>query len=128
MSHATAHEWLHSEGLRTQSTGNCTHKHLHHCTSLDSVRTGTISQVIQLKRESGCPIMVTGGTERGHAPGHFSHGNGYKLDISPNACINHYITKNHRKAGTRADGAQLYRSHSGTIFANESDHWDILFR
>jgi hypothetical protein len=128
MSHTTATGWLKSAGLRTQSTGNCTSKHMRHCTSLDKVRTGTIARVIALKQQSRCPIMVTGGTESGHAPGHYSHGNGYKLDISHNRCIDRYITKNHRKAGVRSDGARLYRSRSGTTFADESDHWDILFR
>lgn len=128
MSHATANGWLKSAGLRTKSTGNCTSKHMHHCTSLDRIRTGTIAKAIKLKQRSGCPIMVTGGTERGHAPGHFSHGNGYKLDISHNACIDRHIMKNHDKAGIRSDGATIYKSKSGTTFFDESDHWDILFR
>ncbi|MCK2214158.1 hypothetical protein MF672_010190 [Actinomadura sp. ATCC 31491] len=128
MSHAIANGWLRSAGLRTKSTGNCASKHQHHCTSLDKVRTGTVARIIQLKQESRCPIMVTGGTEEGHAPGRFSHGNGYKLDISHNSCIDHYITKNHKKSGVRGDGARLYRSASGTTFADEIDHWDILFR
>jgi hypothetical protein len=128
MSHALATDWLRSGGVRMKSTGNCSSKHVHHCTSLDSVRTGTIARMIELKRESGCPIMVTGGTEAGHAPGQYSHGNGYKIDISHNACVDRYITRYHAKAGVRSDGARLYRSGSGTVFANESDHWDILFR
>ncbi|MCF6472713.1 hypothetical protein FAF44_30590 [Nonomuraea sp. MG754425] len=128
MTHATASGWLESAGLRTKSTGNCASKHGRRCTSLDSVRTGTVARAIELKRESGCPIMVTGGTERGHAPGHFSHGNGYKLDISHNDCIDRHITKNHHKAGVRGDGARLYKSDSGTTFADEHSHWDILFR
>ncbi|GAA4936400.1 hypothetical protein HD597_010397 [Nonomuraea thailandensis] len=128
MSHATANGWLKSAGLRTKSTGNCTSKHMHHCTSLDRIRTGTIAKAIKLKQRSGCPIMVTGGTERGHAPGHFSHGNGYKLDISHNACIDRHIMKNHDKAGVRSDGATIYKSKAGTTFFDESDHWDILFR
>jgi hypothetical protein len=128
LSHATANGWLKSAGLRTQSTGNCVSKHMHHCTSLDKVRTGTVAKAIELKRESGCPIMVTGGTERGHAPGQFSHGNGYKLDISHNACIDRHIQKHSDKAGVRSDGARIYKSSSGTTFFDESDHWDILFR
>ncbi|MEV0613380.1 hypothetical protein AB0I81_08630 [Nonomuraea sp. NPDC050404] len=128
MSHATANGWLKSAGLRTQSTGNCVSKHMHHCTSLDKVRTGTVAKAIELKRKSGCPIMVTGGTERGHAPGQFSHGNGYKLDISHNACIDRHIAKHSDKAGVRSDGARIYKSSSGTTFFDESDHWDILFR
>ncbi|MEW9550129.1 hypothetical protein [Nonomuraea sp. NPDC050783] len=128
VSHVTADGWLRNAGLRTRSTGHCTSKRQHHCTSLDKVRTGTVARIIQLKRDSHCPIMVTGGTEEGHAPGRYSHGNGYKLDISHNTCIDRYITRNHRKAGVRGDGSRLYRSASGTTFADEVDHWDILFR
>ncbi|MEV0233823.1 hypothetical protein [Nonomuraea sp. NPDC050786] len=128
MTHAIASGWLKSGGVRTKSSGNCTSKYVHRCTSLDSVRTGTIAGIMELKRESKCPIMVTGGTEAGHAPGVYSHGNGYKLDISHNSCVDPYITKNYAKAGVRSDGAPLYRSDSGTIFADESSHWDILFR
>ncbi|MFC4015827.1 hypothetical protein ACFOY2_52060 [Nonomuraea purpurea] len=128
MSHRTASGWLKNAGLGTKSTGACSSKHMRHCTSFDSVRAGTIARVIELKQASGCPIMVTGGTEEGHAPGQYSHGNGYKLDISHNTCIDRHITKNHQKAGVRSDGARLYRSASGTTFADESSHWDILFR
>ncbi|MEV6150400.1 hypothetical protein AB0L53_08670 [Nonomuraea sp. NPDC052129] len=128
MSHALAADWLRDEGLRTHSSGHCTNKQVYHCTSLEDVRTSTISRVIGIKRQSGCPVMVTGGTEAGHAPGPYSHGNGYKLDITHNPCIDRYVTKNHEKSGTRGDGAALYRSPSGTVFADEVDHWDILFR
>ncbi|MFG1962166.1 hypothetical protein [Nonomuraea sp. NPDC049028] len=128
MSHALAADWLRDEGLRTHSSGHCTNKQVYRCTSLEDIRTSTISRVIGIKRQSGCPVMVTGGTEAGHAPGPYSHGNGYKLDITHNPCIDRYITKNHEKSGTRGDGAALYRSPSGTVFADEVDHWDILFR
>ncbi|MFI9595661.1 hypothetical protein [Nonomuraea sp. NPDC052265] len=128
MTHALAARWLKSSGLRTKSSGNCTSRYMHHCTSLDSVRAGTIARIIDLKHDSGCPVMVTGGTEAGHAAGQYSHGNGYKLDITHNACIDRYITRHHRKAGVRGDGSALYRSATGTVFANESSHWDILFR
>jgi hypothetical protein len=128
LSHANASRWLKEAGLRWRSTGNCTDKRLRHCTSLDSVRTSTVSGLIELKQRSGCPLVVTGGTEAGHAPGPWSHGAGYKADISPNQCIDRYITKNYDQAGVRSDGSRLYRSSSGTIFADEGDHWDILFR
>lgn len=128
MSHFSATTLLRKAGLHVHSSGNCTSKHRHTCTSLESVRAGTIADVLTLKQRSGCPITVTGGTERGHAPGRYSHGNGYKLDISHNSCIDRYITANARKAGRRGDGSALYRDSSGTIYANEGTHWDILFR
>lgn len=128
LSHASASRWLKGAGLRWRSTGNCSNKRLRYCTSLDSVRTSTVSGLIELKRRSGCPVMVTGGTEAGHAPGRLSHGAGYKADISHNQCIDRYITKNYDRTGMRSDGSPLYRTPSGSIYADEGDHWDILFR
>ncbi|MFG1697576.1 hypothetical protein [Nonomuraea sp. NPDC049309] len=127
MSHTTAASWLRYAGVQTKSTGHCTSKHLRHCTSLDRIRTGTLAKIIELKQDSGCPILVTGGTERGHAPGVYSHGNGYKLDIAHNSCIDRYIHKHYDRSGIRSDGARLYKGH-GAVFADEGDHWDILFR
>jgi hypothetical protein len=128
LSHNLASHWLHQEGLRTKSSGNCANRHVGNCTSLDHVRTSTIARLIDLRRQSGCPVLVTGGTETGHAPGRYSHSAGYKLDITHNSCIDRYITKNHSRSGIRSDGSALYRSPTGTTFANESSHWDILFR
>ncbi|MDF2705486.1 hypothetical protein AB0C18_30865 [Nonomuraea muscovyensis] len=128
MSHDHAAKYLLGAGLRYRSTGHCTDRHVNTCTSLDSVRTGTVARIIALKHASDCPIMVTGGTEVGHAPGRFSHGQGYKLDISHNACIDRYIAQHSEPAGVRGDGARLYRAPSGTVYADESDHWDIMFK
>ncbi|MET9344173.1 hypothetical protein [Nonomuraea sp. NPDC003804] len=127
VSHTFAMDRLTSAGLRWKSSGNCTDKNNRTCTSLQSVRSATVAGAIDLKRASGCKIMVTGGTEAGHAPGRYSHGAGYKLDISHNKCIDRYITETYPSAGVRSDGATLYRSETGTVFASESDHWDILF-
>ncbi|MEV0198332.1 hypothetical protein [Nonomuraea sp. NPDC050691] len=128
MSHDLAAGFLEEAGMRYKSSGHCTNRRIFTCTSLDKVRTGTINRIIDLKRESGCPITVTGGTEAGHAPGRFSHGSGYKLDISHNRCIDRYVTDHYPRTRTRGDGSALYRSDAGTVFADESDHWDILFR
>lgn len=86
-----------------------------------------MTDVIDLKRRSGCPIVITGGTEVGHAPGRYSHHAGYKLDISPNRCISGYIRREYPYQRVRGDGARLYGD-SETVYARESDHWDILFR
>lgn len=128
VSHAHAVNQLADAGLRWKSSGRCTDRRIRVCTSLEAVRSATLHEVIALKRDSGCSIMVTGGTEAGHAPGVYSHQHGYKLDITHNRCIDRYVTQNHPRSGIRRDGATLYRSSNGTIFADESDHWDILFR
>ncbi|WP_084955491.1 hypothetical protein [Thermoactinospora rubra] len=128
VSHRHAMRTLASAGLRWHSSGRCADRRVSSCTSLENVRSRTLEEIVKLKQDSGCPITVTGGTEAGHAPGFFSHARGYKLDIAHNPCIDAYIMDRHRQVGARTDGARLYRAPGGTVFANESDHWDILFR
>ncbi|MFI6604060.1 hypothetical protein ACIBHX_48205 [Nonomuraea sp. NPDC050536] len=128
ISNTRAVDWLHDAGVRAKSSGHCTDRRQSSCTSLEAVRTSTITSIIALRQESGCPILVTGGTESGHAPGRYSHGQGYKLDITHNTCIDHYITNSQSRSGVRGDGSTVYRTPTGTVFASESSHWDILFR
>ncbi|MBB2912662.1 hypothetical protein FHS43_003945 [Streptosporangium becharense] len=126
LQHTDAALRLRKAGLRWTSSGGCADRHIRTCTSLEAVRSTTVASVIALRRRSDCPIVVTGGTEVGHAPGTYSHYAGYKLDIKPNRCINRYIRRNNSLQGVRGDGARLYGS-SGTVYAREPDHWDILF-
>ncbi|MFG1853572.1 hypothetical protein [Actinomadura geliboluensis] len=118
---------LRGNGIRWRSTGGCSDRTVRTCTSFEGVRWGTVKGLIRFARSSGCKITVTGGTEHGHASGTYSHANGYKLDISPTRCVDAAI-KRHPYAGRRGDGARLYRSPDGTLFAREKDHWDITFR
>ena len=118
---------LRARGIRWRSTGGCSDRTIRTCTSFEGVRWGTIKGVIDFAESSGCEITITGGTERGHAPGTYSHANGYKLDITTGRCVDSAI-KRHPSAGTRGDGARLYRAPDGTVFARERDHWDITFR
>jgi hypothetical protein len=128
LTHRFAAGQLRRAGIKRRSTGRCTSKHRPTCTSYTDIRAGTVARLIRLKRRSKCPIVVTGGTEIGHAHGPLSHANGYKVDIATNGCIDAYIKQNHRRIGTRSDGAALYGSpDTGVIFARESDHWDIAF-
>jgi hypothetical protein len=120
---------LHHAGLRWRSSGHCANRHRHSCTSLESVRLGTLWGVVNLKRRSGCNVVVTGGTEVGHARGAISHGKGYKIDIEHNKCIDRYIRQK-RKGRVRGDGARLYyerRPQGYTVYANEPSHWDITY-
>lgn len=91
LQHLQATERLKQAGLNWTSSGKCSNRHVGHCTSLQAVRAATVDEVIALKQRSQCPIVITGGTEVGHAPGPYSHHAGYKLDIKPNKCINDYI-------------------------------------
>ena len=96
------------------------------CTSLEGVRASSIEGAKQLKKDCNCTVIVTGGTEQGHSTvGAKTHGDGYKLDFARNNTLDSYIINNYTYTGIRSgDGAKLYKSPSGAIFAKESDHWD----
>ncbi|MGH3242637.1 MAG: hypothetical protein ACRDNL_19835 [Spirillospora sp.] len=127
LSHRVVKDVLRGNGIRWSSTGRCSDRTIRSCTSFENVRWGTIKGLIAFAESSGCEITVTGGTERGHAPGPYSHWNGYKLDIATGACVDRAIRR-YPSAGVRGDGARLYRSPDGALFAREKDHWDITFR
>lgn len=118
---------LRGNGIRWTSTGGCSNRKITTCTSFENIRWGTVKGLIGFAESSGCDITVTGGTERGHASGTYSHWNGYKADIAPGRCVDRAI-KRHPFAGVRGDGAKLYRSPDGALFAREKDHWDVTFR
>lgn len=96
------------------------------CTSLKGVRVSTIAGAIALKRDCNCTVVVTGGTELGHAGGTDSHASGAKLDFQRNPALDSYIESTYaRLPGTRSDGAIQYRAPNGAVFAKEHDHWDV---
>ncbi|MCT9935172.1 hypothetical protein N5079_33715 [Planotetraspora sp. A-T 1434] len=128
---------LQAAGLGWRSSGHCTDPQRRECTSLSSIRYGTLTQTIELKRASKCMITITGGTEVGHSRGYYSHQNGFKVDIDHNKCIDAYITGTFRFWKTRGDGAALYcpwlfpglpPPPDTDIYADEPSHWDILYR
>ncbi|MGK5557082.1 hypothetical protein ACSNOI_36280 [Actinomadura kijaniata] len=123
--HHLAVRALRAHDVRWRSSGGCSDRDRVDCTSFEGIRWGTIATVTRLRQASGCPLTVSGGTERGHAPGPLSHRRGYKIDILPDRCTDRYITRVFRHVGERGDGAALYRSPDGVVFARESGHWDI---
>jgi hypothetical protein len=122
-------EWsLRSNDISWRSNGHCSDRNRVDCTSFEGMRWGSIDGLIDFKEDSGCRLMVSGGTERGHAKGRYSHANGYMIDVMPTRCTDRHITRAYRHTGVRGDGAELYRSRENVIFAREDSHWDILFR
>jgi hypothetical protein len=127
LSHADAANRLRNAGITWSSSGNCSDRNNPTCTSFSQINLDTIRGVVTLKGASGCAVNVTGGTETGHAGGTYSHWNGYKVDISPYACVSNYITGTFAFIGYRGDGAALYQSGAGNVYARESNHWDITY-
>ena len=122
-----AESLLSSKGIGWRSTGNCSDRNNRTCTSFENIRVGTLKGLVGFALSSGCPITVTGGTERGHATSRYSHWNGYKIDISTGRCVDGAVGRFPR-TGVRGDGAQMHRSPDNGLYAREKDHWDITYR
>lgn len=118
---------LHEAGLRWISSGHCSRRANRHCTSFDGLRAATLNGMLNLRLASHCGLVISGGTEAGHAGGLISHHNGYKLDVLPSRCINRYIGRHYRHVPIRGDGARQYVSPRHARFAREPSHWDITF-
>ncbi|MEU1802284.1 hypothetical protein [Streptomyces sp. NPDC019937] len=127
LTHAQAASRLRAAGISWTSSGHCSNRNNRHCTSFTQINSGTVKGITTFKQSSHCAITITGGTETGHASGRYSHWNGYKVDIAPTSCVTNYIKRNFRYVGRRGDGAPMYKSSAGNIYARESSHWDITY-
>ncbi|KQW48008.1 hypothetical protein ASC77_16575 [Nocardioides sp. Root1257] len=114
-------------GIGWTSSGGCTDPGNSTCTSFEGIRQATIDGAITLKNASGCSLTITGGTETGHAGGQYSHSTGYKLDFSRTACLTTWVHNTYTYSGTRTDGTPLYTAASGNVYADEGNHWDVLY-
>ncbi|MGL5910718.1 MAG: hypothetical protein ACRCZP_11995 [Phycicoccus sp.] len=127
VSQASAEAQFRAAGITWTSSGGCTTRSNPTCTAFEGLRQTSIDGAKTLKQASGCALNITGGTEVGHAGGTYSHGNGWKLDFSPTSCLTGWVTSTYTYIGVRGDGAALYESASGNVYADEGDHWDVLF-
>ncbi|GAA2659312.1 hypothetical protein GCM10010400_16810 [Streptomyces aculeolatus] len=116
-----------SSGITWSSSGGCSDRNNSTCTSFEQLNLASAQGAQTLKSASGCALNITGGTETGHAGGTYSHWNGYKLDFSLSTCVNNYVTGNFAYIGQRGDGAAMYQSGSGNIYAREGNHWDVTY-
>ncbi|MFF0226116.1 hypothetical protein [Streptomyces sp. NPDC004629] len=127
ISHATATSMFGSSGITWSSSGNCSDRNNPTCTSFEQLNLATAQGAQTLKGSSGCALNITGGTETGHASGTYSHWNGYKLDYAKSTCLTNYVKGNFTYIGLRGDGAPQYQSGAGNIYADEGNHWDVLY-
>ena len=127
VSHSSATAQFSAAGITWSSSGNCSNRNNSTCTSFEGIRQATIDGAKTLKSASGCSLNITGGTETGHSSGTYSHWNGYKLDFSRTTCLTNWVTSRYTYIGLRGDGAKQYRAASGNIYADEGNHWDVLY-
>lgn len=116
LSDSEAASRLSGAGISRYSSGGCTDRTNSKCTSYQGVLSGTVDGAITLKNACGCDLLITGGTETGHATGQYSHANGYKFDFRKNDALNSYITGHFERIGDRGDGYPQWRAASGNIY------------
>jgi hypothetical protein len=127
VSQVSAEAQFTAAGIGWTSSGGCTTRSNPTCTSFEGLRQTSVDGAITLKGASGCALTITGGTEVGHSGGTYSHDNGWKLDFSPTSCLTSWVTGTYTYIGVRGDGAALYQSAAGNVYADEGDHWDVTF-
>lgn len=127
LTHSQATSRLSAAGVTWSSSSGCSTRSNPTCTSFSQINSGTIDGVTTLRRASGCRVNITGGTEVGHAPGTYSHYNGYKVDTGQSSCLDGYIKNSFTRIGNRGDGYPQWRSAAGNIYCDEGNHWDILY-
>jgi peptidoglycan hydrolase-like protein with peptidoglycan-binding domain len=98
-------------------------------TSLEWLRMSTIKGALILRKYVKGRMVITWGTEVGHARGRLSHQNGYKIDIDSPGPILKYLAKL-RGRRTFPMNAKMTRTIEGqkmTFYRHEPDHVDITF-
>ena len=128
------------------ANGDCPAGQTTGCTSLTGVKTTTIAAANFIQSSCSCPVVISGGTEGGHAPGQFSHANGFKLDFqagrgSQTAALDSFLTQTIQNNGLLAQtNGTLQQDHPyGPIalpngstltirresIGTSNDHWDV---
>lgn len=131
-------DYLSGYGIEINNDNACQAGQTSGCTTIAGLRGDTVNGVVSLKQGCGdeCNVTITGGTEGNniHVSGEYSHVNGYKVDLRPNAELNDYIeTKYDRIPEPRSDGAIGYLDPSGNTYyyekgtTTQGPHWDVTY-
>lgn len=88
----------------------------------------TIKDLISFQSDYGSELVITGGSEGGHASGTASHGNGQKVDLRLSDTLNSYIESNFTPFdSSRTDVSASYTDGKGNYYYLENDHWDVCY-
>ncbi|KAF7782099.1 hypothetical protein Agabi119p4_1475 [Agaricus bisporus var. burnettii] len=128
LTQAQAEARLIPNGITASSSGGCTTQSNPTCTSYSGILDTTVAGVITLKQAAGVSsLVITGGTEVGHASGTFSHANGFKVDVRHSTGLDNYIKGTFTRIANRGDGFPQWEAGSGNIYCDEGNHWDITY-
>jgi len=109
------------------------------CTDVKGLQDSTIEKLVLLKLEWGCPLLITGGTEKSSHSKFGGHHQGLKIDICPTGCVSTKICSSYSQICPRyqkdlCNPGKTYKvpqwqGSSGIVFAREKcrEHWDIDF-
>jgi peptidoglycan hydrolase-like protein with peptidoglycan-binding domain len=131
ISHATAVSRLNAAGISVVASGGTAANGASgvgsdrwlNKTSLEQVRSLSITRLIEFRNTIGCTILVTGGTETWiHSTYVQGHHTGYKIDIGVGTCADSYIRNNYRVVATNK-----WADSRGNVYYYEGDHWDITY-
>jgi hypothetical protein len=88
----------------------------------------TIQDLISFQEAYESELVITGGSESGHAPGIASHGSGQKVDLRLNASLDEYIRTTFTPFNSsRTDVSEAYTDEKGNYYYLENDHWDVCY-
>lgn len=132
LTHNVAYAMVRNAGLDVQGSNYVGPDQRSDGTSFTNIRRNTIAGIINFRFRSGCAVRITGGTESGHSSGTYSHGTGYKVDISPTTCVNGVILSYPTCTANCYTSYTSYKGPEGAIYADERNnpngaHWDILY-
>lgn len=132
----TARSQISNAGISINNPNECPPGQTTGCTSLSGILKSTVDGVKAIKNSCNCDVMITGGTEAGHASGAYSHANGWKVDLRFNTQLDNYI---YGKIGTpsapiTSSSIQKDTNYCGSdenTYRYEPDaaggaHWDVV--
>ncbi|MGW4384008.1 hypothetical protein [Kitasatospora sp. NPDC004531] len=135
LTHAEATARLRAAGVEWTSSKHCSDKYGEGCTSFDGILAATLDLAVDLKKRSRCAVLITGAAEvhpHGTGKGR-THGNGYKLDVSPDSCVSTFIADHFHRDGTRGKNKDPRWTTASAEYVLEKHnqergkHWDITY-
>lgn len=95
------------------------------CTNLNNLGQAAITGLINLRQSCNCTVVVTGGTEGGHA----SHGPNLPIvDVRKNSSLNTYIANNGERTNASCGLASAPKFNlNGSTYVDEGNHWHVCY-